>query len=83
MDGLKMMILSEVRRRQMPEDTAYMWSPNNNRNELIYKIGRDSQMEKTHLWLPKREVGGGINYEFGINKYTLLYVKLINNKDLL
>ena len=27
--------------------------------------------------------GGGINQEFGINKYTLLYIKQINNKDLL
>ena len=27
--------------------------------------------------------GGGINWEFGINIYTLLYRKLINSKDLL
>ena len=26
---------------------------------------------------------GGINQEFGINVYTLLYIKQINNKDLL
>ena len=26
---------------------------------------------------------GGINWEFGINIYTLLYIKEINNKDLL
>ena len=26
---------------------------------------------------------GGINQEFGINRYTLLYIKWINNKDLL
>ena len=26
--------------------------------------------------------GGGMNQEFGINRYTLLYVKQINNKDL-
>ena len=29
------------------------------------------------------KVGGGINQEFGINIYTLLYIKQINNKDLL
>ena len=68
----------------MPQDIAYMWNPKSDRNELIYKIEIDSQMKKTNLWLPKREVGGGINYEFGINKYTLLYIKLIKkNKDLL
>ena len=27
--------------------------------------------------------GGGINKEFGINIYTLLYIKQITNKDLL
>ena len=27
--------------------------------------------------------GGGINQEFGINRYTLLYIKQINNKDVL
>ena len=40
--------------------------------------------QKTNLWLPKGKVGGGrINQEFGINRYTLLYIKQINNKDLL
>ena len=28
-------------------------------------------------------MGGGINEEFGINIYTLLYIKQIINKDLL
>ena len=27
--------------------------------------------------------GGGINWEFGINVYTLLYIKYITNKDVL
>ena len=27
--------------------------------------------------------GGGINWEFGIDLYTLLYLKQITNKDLL
>ena len=27
--------------------------------------------------------GGGINWEFGIDIYTLLYIKQITNKDLL
>ena len=31
----------------------------------------------------KGERGEGINLKFGINMYTLLYVKQINNKDLL
>ena len=57
-------------------------------NDLIYKTEIDSRIHKTNLWLPKgkgrSERGAGvINKEFGINRYTLLYIKQINNKDLL
>ena len=38
-------------------------------------------MQKTNLWLPKGNGEGGINLEFGINRYTLLYTKQINKKD--
>ena len=31
----------------------------------------------------KGERGGGMNWEFRINRYTLLYIKYIDNKDLL
>ena len=54
----------------------------NDTNELIYKAEIDSQIQKTNSQLPKgREVG--MNQEFGINRYTLLYVKQITNMDLL
>ena len=37
-----------------------------------------------NLWLPGRKDGeGGIDWEFGIDMYTLLYLKWIINKDLL
>ena len=53
-------------------------------NELIYKIEIDPQILKTILWLTRGNVeSGGINYEFGINLYTLLYVNWKINKDLL
>ena len=35
------------------------------------------------LMIIKGERGEGINLKFGINMYTLLYIKQINNKDLL
>ena len=35
------------------------------------------------LMAAKRERGGGINQEFGININTLLHIKQITNKDLL
>ena len=74
---LEIIILSEVsqtRERQISYDIAYMWNLKQDRNELIYKTEIDSQAQKTNLWLPKGKGGGGINQEFGINIYTLLYV---------
>ena len=38
-------------------------------------------MGKTNLWLPGGK-GGGINWEVGIDLYTLLYIKQTTNKDL-
>ena len=62
---------------------TYMWNLKNNTKELIYKTETDSQTQKTNLWLPKGKGGGGINWEYEINRYTPLYIKYINNKDLL
>ena len=67
----------------MSYDSTYMWNPKNNANDLICKIETDSQTWKTNLWLPKRKCQGGINQESGIHRYILLYIKQINNKDLL
>ena len=62
-------------------DITFMWNFKNGMGELIYQAELDLQTQKTNLWLPKGK-GGGINQEFGINIYTLLYTKQIN-KDLL
>ena len=40
-------------------------------------------MKKTSFWLPGGKREGGINWEIGIDIYTLLCVKQITNKDLL
>ena len=58
----------------------FMWNLKNNTNELLYKTKTDSQTQEINLWLLKGK-GGGINKEFGINRYILLYVKQIANKD--
>ena len=59
-----------------------MWNLENSTKELTYKTETDSQTQKTHLRLPKRKGGGGINQEYGIKIDTLLYRKQINNNDL-
>ena len=44
--------------------------------ELIYKTETDSQTQKTNSQLLKQKEGGrGINEEFRIRKYELLYIK--------
>ena len=47
-------------------------------NELIYKT------ETMNLWIPVGgRGGGGIDGEFGVDMYMLLYLKWIISKDLL
>ena len=52
-------------------------------NELVYKTEIDSQTQKKKLMAFKGGKAGRDRLEFGINKYTLLYVKQTINKDLL
>ena len=42
-------------------------------DQLIYKA--DSQIQKTNLWLSGEKEGRGINWETGIDIYTLLCIK--------
>ena len=61
-----------------------MWSLiNSYTKKPIYKTEIGPQTSKTNLQLPKEKKGEGINYVFGINIYTLLYIKQRTNKDLL
>ena len=48
----------------------------------MYKMEMDLQTQKTNLQLPKGKDDGGINREFGIDTYILLYLKQIANNSL-
>ena len=69
------------RKRQISHDITYMWSLKKwykwtylqNRNRL-------TDIENK-LMVTKGERWGGVNYKFRISRYTLLYIKYINNKD--
>ena len=54
-----------------------------NANESTYKTETDSQTQKTNLWLPKGKDGEGQIRDMAFNRYKLLYIKQISNKDLL
>ena len=47
--NLEIIILSEVRQRQISNDITYMWNLKNDINEFIYKTGTGSQTWKTNL----------------------------------
>ena len=49
-------------------------------NELIYKTEVESQKQKNNILTGSKQ--GGINWEIGVDIYTLLYVIQITNKDL-
>ena len=71
--NLEIIILSEVRERQI-HDSTYMWNlEKSDTKGFTYKTEIDSQTQKTNLQLPKGKGG----------RDTLLYIKLITNKDLL
>ena len=48
----------------------------NDTNELIYKTDSETYRTNLRLWLGGGQgAGGGIDWEFGIDMYTLLYLK--------
>ena len=52
-------------------------------HKIIYKTEIELQMQKTNMAIKGERERGGINWEMGINIYTLLYIKQMTNKDLL
>ena len=59
-------------------DIPYMWTlKRNHTNELTYKTERDSQTQKMNLLL----LGERDSQKFGMDMFTLLYLKWITNKD--
>ena len=50
-------------------------------NVFIKQKQTHRHRKQTYAYQRGKE-GGGINQEFGINRYTLLYIKQITNKDL-
>ena len=57
-----------------------MWNLKNDTYELIYKAEIDSQIQKTNVWLPKRE-GGECIGDLGLTD-TQLHIKQINKNRL-
>ena len=82
---LEIIMLSEVKDRQIPYDITNMQNLKQDTYEFTYKTETDTQTKKKpNLRLPKGEGGkGGISMEFRSNIYELLYIKYIKSKGLL
>ena len=61
----------------------------NGTDELVCKAKIETQMQRTYIWIPRGQTGrdggdaGGMNWEIGIEIYTLICIKWLTNKNLL
>ena len=83
---LEIIILTEV--YQTEEDKYHMILLiyglfKNDTNKFIYETEIDPQTQKANSWLPKWKQRGRINWKFGVNIYTQLYMEQMTNEDLL
>ena len=74
---------NQISQRQILYDFTYIWNLKNNINVFIYKTETTHRHRKQSYGYQRGRGGGEINWEFGINWHTLLYIKQTNNKDLL
>ena len=49
----------------------------------LFTKQKQTDRQKTNMVIKGEQRNGGINQEYGINRYITLYIKQINNKDLL
>ena len=80
---LKIVILSEVSQRKtnMVWYCLYTESKNKDTNELIYKTNRFTDLGNEFMVTGVWRVRERIAREFGMDMYTLLYLKWITIKD--
>ena len=60
----------------------YVKSKNDDTCKLIYKTETDSQAQRINYGYWEERQRGGIDWEFEIDIYILLYLKYINDQDL-
>uniref|UniRef100_A0A8D0K6M8 DUF1725 domain-containing protein n=1 Tax=Sus scrofa TaxID=9823 RepID=A0A8D0K6M8_PIG len=77
---LETLILSEVRKRQIPYDITYIWN-------LIYGTNEPFHRKETHALGEQTcgcQVGGsGMDWESGVNRCKLLHLEWMSNEILL
>ena len=87
-DGSRDIIHSEVSQKEKKKshNSAYMWIQKDGTDNLICKTEiEETQMQRTNIWTPRGERRSGVNWEIGIDIYTLLIlcVKQKNHENIL
>ena len=67
------------REREMSYDIAYMWNQKKKSYELTYLQKRNRLIDLENELMARGK--GGIEWESGVDRYTLLYLEWITNKD--
>ena len=71
-----------LRERQILYDVVYMWNVKYDTNEHIYETNRLT--ERTRLWLLRvKKGGGGMDWELGISRWKLLYIRMEKQQGLI
>ena len=73
--GLKIVVLSELRQRQISDDITYKWNLNNDTNEFTYATEAGSQTQSNNLRLWEGNTGRRIDWEFEIDMCIVLYLR--------
>ena len=65
-----------------------MWNLENGTAEPVCRPEIETQMQRTNVWTQRGESSGGggggvMNWEIGIDMYTLMCIKWMTNKNLL
>ena len=82
---LEIVILSEVSQKEKNKYrilTRICGIQKDGKDELVCRAEIDTQMQRTNIWTPRGE-SSGMNWEIGIDIYTLICIKQITNKNLL
>ena len=83
---LETVIMSEVGQTEKDEyhyDITYMWNLKKCYKRTCLQSRNRVTVVENNALVTRGEGGGRINWEIGIDIYTLLYIKYISNKDLL
>ena len=89
---LETVIQSEVSQKEKNKYLILMYicgAQKNGTDEPVCRAVIKTQMQRKSVWTPKGESGGGgsgggmMNWEIGIDTYTLICIKQITNKNLL